>query len=89
MMVKRHAGLADAFLPEAAVLDIRMPGKDGFAVAECLRRMPCVHSGCLIAVSGETAYSLARFTTMAAFDHFLTKPASPYDIAAILASCSV
>ena len=79
--------LAVTFHPEAAVLDIRMPGMDGFAVAQCLRGMPNVHVGCLIAVSGETAYSLARFSKMASFDHFLAKPASPYDICALLAEC--
>jgi DNA-binding response OmpR family regulator len=77
--------LADAFHPEAAILDIRMPGLDGFAVALRLRGMATVQAGCLIAVSGETAYSLSRFTQMSTFDHFLAKPASPYDIAAILA----
>jgi CheY-like chemotaxis protein len=80
--------LAVAFHPEAAVLDIRMPGMDGFAVAQRLRGLSSVQVGCMIAVSGETAYSLSRFTQQSTFDHFLAKPASPYDIAAILAGCS-
>ena len=79
--------LVDAFHPEAAVLDIRMPGKDGFAVAKWLREMQTLHAGCLIAVSGETAYSLSLKTREPEFDHFLAKPASPYDIVALLSTC--
>jgi DNA-binding response OmpR family regulator len=81
--------LADAFHPEAAVLDIRMPGKDGFAVAQTLRSLATVHAGCMIAVSGETAYSLSRFSQMSTFDHFLSKPASPHEIVAILSQDDV
>jgi DNA-binding response OmpR family regulator len=76
--------LAGTFHPEAAVLDIRMPGKDGFAVAVILRGLATVQAGCMIAVSGETAYSLGRFSQLSTFDHFLSKPASPHEIIAIL-----
>jgi DNA-binding response OmpR family regulator len=76
--------LADVFQPEGAVLDIRMPLKDGFAVAKWLRQLQTLHAGCLIAVSGESAYSLSLESRPREFDHFLAKPASPYDIVALL-----
>jgi len=75
------------FKPNVCILDIEMPGKDGYAVA---REIVKAFDGkgprpLLIAVSGrwksQTDKMLAR---MVGFDHFLEKPADPQAIIDIL-----
>ena len=78
-------GLAQAFRPEAAILDIRMHGKNGFEVAESMRALQSLRPGCLIAVTGEPARSYASAGREAEFDYFLLKPTSPKQVEALLA----
>jgi CheY-like chemotaxis protein len=68
---------ADAFCPDAMLLDIGMPGMSGYAVAQAVRNRPKLHATALIAV---TAYSdpAARDRSQAAgFDLHLVKPVDP------------
>ena len=66
--------LAHRFCPEAIVLDIGMPGMDGYEVARAIRQDPALHHVRLVALTGwgqETDRSRAR---EAGFDHHLVKP---------------
>src|SRR5436190_20113406 len=69
------------FKPEVCILDIEMPGENGYALA---REILAAHGNrrgpLLIAISGrwksQTDKLLARSV---GFDHFFTKPAEPAD----------
>ena len=64
-----------AFRPHAAVLDIGMPGRNGYDVARLLReRMNGVK---LIALTGWGADADVQQARAAGFDHHLTKPVDP------------
>ena len=69
--------LAAQFQPDAVVIDIGLPGIDGFEVARTLRGQAQTRDAVLIAVSG---YSLKQFRDLeaySAFRHYLLKPLTP------------
>lgn len=76
---------AKQFKPDAVIVDIGLPGMDGFEAAHALRKLPEAANALLIAVSG---YSLKTFRSVDAysvFKHYLLKPTNPATIAAIIA----
>ena len=56
------------------LLDIGLPGMDGYEVAARLRRRPCGRDCCIIAVSGYGQEEDRRRSREAGFDHHLVKP---------------
>ena len=66
--------LAEEVLPQAVLLDVGMPGLDGYEVARRLRERPDTRDALLIAVTGYGAEADRRRTRAAGFDHHLTKP---------------
>jgi DNA-binding response OmpR family regulator len=62
----------EAFQPEAVLLDIGLPGEDGYQVARRIRNLPSAKDLLLVAVSGHTS-DLKR-SHQAGFDHHLVKP---------------
>jgi PAS domain S-box-containing protein len=68
--------LAEEFRPRVAVLDITMPGTDGYDVA---RRLRARHSGeiTLVAMTGWGQESDRKRALDAGFDYHLTKPVDP------------
>ena len=64
--------------PQVCILDIEMPGKNGYAVVQDLLERTDVGHPLMIAISGvwktQTDRMLAR---MVGFDHFFAKPADP------------
>ncbi len=74
-----HDGLealatARSFQPDAIVLDIGLPGLDGYRVAEALRREPAFTHVRLVAVSGYGQDEDRRRAKAAGFDYHLVKP---------------
>jgi PAS domain S-box-containing protein len=66
--------LTGAFHPDVVLLDIGMPGENGYQVAQCIRRLPSGSDLMLIALSGYgRAEDLVR-SQEAGFDHHLVKP---------------
>jgi CheY-like chemotaxis protein/two-component sensor histidine kinase len=68
---------AKEFKPQAVIIDIGLPGLDGFEVAQRLRGQPETAEALLLAISG---YSLKRFREIdayAVFKHYLLKPIDP------------
>jgi CheY-like chemotaxis protein len=65
---------ARGYRPEVVLLDIGLPGLDGFQVAEQLRREEFGKNAVLIAVTGYGYEDDRQRARAAGFDHFVTKP---------------
>ncbi|MDB5856341.1 MAG: putative histidine kinase, hybrid [Ramlibacter sp.] len=63
-----------AFKPDVVLLDIGLPGMDGYEVAKALRAEPRLGRVTLIALTGWGAEDDRRRALAAGFDHHLTKP---------------
>jgi signal transduction histidine kinase/ActR/RegA family two-component response regulator len=68
---------AALFNPEVAIIDVGLPGQNGFQVAETLRRAPQYAPMVLIALTGYTQPDAPRRARAAGFDEYLTKPIEP------------
>jgi CheY-like chemotaxis protein len=71
---RQAAGL---FQPDIVLLDLSMPGTDGFAVAEYIRRQPWAAATVLAAITGLGQAEDRRRTRAAGFDVHLVKPVGP------------
>ncbi|MDB5866264.1 MAG: response regulator [Betaproteobacteria bacterium] len=74
-----HAGqaalqIAGQFHPDVILLDIGMPGMNGYEVAKHLRSQAAFSETLLIAVTGYGRASDVKQTESAGFDHHLVKP---------------
>ncbi len=65
----------DGFRPDVVLLDIGMPGMDGYEVARQIRERPELHGVMLIALTGWGQEEARRRSRMAGFDYHLIKPA--------------
>jgi two-component system CheB/CheR fusion protein len=75
--------LARAFRPQVTLLDIGLPGMNGYEVARKLRKQPGGRKTTLIALTGYGQEEDRRKSKEAGFDHHLTKPVD-YDTLASL-----
>ncbi|HEV8598362.1 MAG TPA: chemotaxis protein CheB [Gemmatimonadales bacterium] len=66
--------LATVFRPEFVLLDVGLPGKDGYEVARELRQRDETRAATLIGVSGYGQEEDRRRAREAGFDHYFTKP---------------
>lgn len=73
--------LTREFRPDVALLDIGMPGMDGYEVARRLREMPDLNGIHLIAVTGYGQEEDRRRSREAGFSQHLTKPVDPAELA--------
>jgi signal transduction histidine kinase/ActR/RegA family two-component response regulator len=64
----------DAFRPDALLLDIGMPGMDGYEVSRHVRTSSAYKDVLLIALTGWGQYDDRERTRRAGFDHHLVKP---------------
>jgi CheY-like chemotaxis protein len=76
---KAHDGnealqLARKFRPEFILLDIGLPGMDGYEVAARMRQEEWCNDAVIVAVSGYGQDEDRRRSTEAGFDHHLIKP---------------
>ena len=76
----------DAFQPAAVVLDLGMPGMDGYEVARCIRRRSDSSAMTLIALTGWGQDRDRELTHTAGFDHHLIKPVDLRALQSVLAS---
>jgi two-component system OmpR family response regulator len=77
---------ASDFVPDAVILDLGMPGMDGFATARELRKRLGHESLLVIALTGWSDEEMARQSREAGFDHYLTKPVDTEALDRLLAS---
>ncbi|HVX12382.1 MAG TPA: PAS domain S-box protein [Pirellulales bacterium] len=66
--------IAKEFIPDAVLLDIGMPGMDGYEVAMRLRELPALQNTMLIALTGWGQQEDRRRSAEAGFDRHLVKP---------------
>lgn len=71
--------LAERFRPDAVLLDIGMPGMDGFETCQHLRRL-LGHSVRIVALTGWGQQRDREATALAGCDEHLTKPATMADL---------
>lgn len=76
------------FRPEVALLDIGLPGFDGFEVAKRMRQQTIRQTVVLVAVTGYGRESDRQYAKESGFDHFLVKPTDFEKVQRILASVS-
>jgi signal transduction histidine kinase/ActR/RegA family two-component response regulator len=76
----------DVFQPDAVVLDISLPGMDGYEVARSIRGLPIGRDLLLIALTGYGGEEVRERARSAGFDHHVTKPADFEKLNALLAS---
>ena len=81
--------LAAEFRPDAALLDIGLPGMTGYEVAQRLRELPGWQDVMLVAVTGYGQDEDLRRSREAGFDHHLTKPVEPVMLQSLLATAPV
>lgn len=74
------AAVAERFGPDVCVLDVRMPGVDGWEVGRRLRAGAGGQRLLLIAVTGVQGQAAADSSLGAGFDHHILKPAAPAEI---------
>ncbi|HEY1376947.1 MAG TPA: response regulator [Gemmataceae bacterium] len=80
------AGIAAAQVdpPAVVLLDLGMPGMDGYAVAAALRADPATAGACLVAVSGHGGEKARQRSAEAGFARHVLKPVEPEEIRALL-----
>ena len=74
----------DAWQPNVVLLDIGMPGMDGYAVARALRAKPRGDEALVVAVSGWGQERDRERTGEAGFDHHLVKPVDFHTLGQLL-----
>jgi two-component system OmpR family response regulator len=67
--------IANEFIPDVILLDIGLPGTDGYTIARILRRDPRFQKCMLIALTGYGSTRDRELSTEAGFDHHIVKPA--------------
>jgi two-component system, sensor histidine kinase len=70
--------------PDVVLVDLGLPGIDGYAVARAVRSAPGGDAILLVAITGYGRASDRRRAEDAGFDAHLTKPVSPRELAEIL-----
>ena len=73
------------FEPQVVVLDIGLPGLDGYAIARQLRAHQATRQALLIALTGYGREEDRTRATEAGFDCHFTKPSNPVDVQAAIA----
>ncbi len=76
---------AAAFRPDTVLLDIGLPGLDGYEVARRLRADPALQDVLLIAISGYCQAEDRRRSRKAGFDHHVAKPTDHRELLALIA----
>jgi CheY-like chemotaxis protein len=75
---------ARSFHPQAIVLDLGMPGMDGFEVARAVRADPDLAGVRLIALSGYGQAEDTKRSAEVGFDRHLVKPVDPDKVIAAI-----
>ncbi len=77
--------MTKTYSPDVVLLDIGMPGMDGYEVARRLRQTPGLGNVMLAALTGWGQKEDRRRTAEAGFDHHLVKPVEPTALVTLFA----
>jgi two-component system, OmpR family, response regulator len=66
--------------PDCLLLDIAMPGLDGYTVARRVRAQPCLDNARLVAITAFSDQTHVHLSQEAGFDYHLVKPTDPLEI---------
>ena len=77
--------LARTYQPAVALLDVKLPDMDGYAVARRIRAEERAERAFLIALTGLGQETDRQQSQEAGFDHHLVKPTDPAELQALLA----
>jgi CheY-like chemotaxis protein len=77
---------AQESVPDVVLLDIGLPGMNGYEVAKQMRAIPRLQRVILIAVTGYGHESDRNKTREAGFDHHLVKPVKPDHLLELIAA---
>jgi CheY-like chemotaxis protein len=75
--------------PDLAILDIGMPGLNGYEVARKIRAMPGLHSVALVALTGWGGELDRKRSEEAGFDAHLTKPVGLAELDRVMRAAKV
>jgi two-component system CheB/CheR fusion protein len=78
--------LADSYQPDVVLLDIGMPGMDGYEVARRIRRQPRTAGAMLVALTGYGQENDLERSRAAGFNFHLVKPVDLASLQALLSS---
>ena len=73
-VAERVLSAVQEFKPELILLDVMMPGMDGFEVARQIRAMPLLSGAFVVAMSGYGRSQDLAEAKAAGFDEYLVKP---------------
>jgi len=76
--------LACAYRPDCLLLDIRMPGLDGYTLAGRVRQHPELQAAKLVALTAYSDEAHVRRAAEAGFDYRLVKTADPTEVERLL-----
>jgi len=76
--------LAETQRPDAVILDIQMPKLNGYEVCRRIREQPWGRQMFLIALTGCGEEETGKRVNDAGFDHQITKPVDPQNLARLL-----
>jgi len=76
--------LAQSYQPDCLLLDIGLPGMDGYTLARRIREQPGLEGAKLVALTAYSDEAHTRRAQEAGFDYRLTKPADPSEIERLL-----
>jgi PAS domain S-box-containing protein len=79
---------AAAIRPDLALIDLGLPGVDGFEVAKGIRSLPAGHEIVLIALTGYAQQEYHERAKKAGFNGYLIKPVDPHHLARFVATLS-
>jgi PAS domain S-box-containing protein len=77
--------IASEFHPDAAIVDIGLPGMDGYGVAQKLQESPADQRPMLIAITGYGRDVDQKRAAEVGFDHHFAKPVDPKALRRVLA----
>ncbi len=79
--------MAVSELPDLVILDVQLPGMDGFSVARKLRALPCLDAVPIVAVTSHAMVGDRERILAAGADLYIEKPIDPSTFVASIRAC--